>query len=73
MGALVPARAANLRRARRHHRSGHLFQNRFKSPLVQDDPYRRQLLAYVHLNPVRSRRPVPLDSLDQSPWTGHVV
>jgi REP element-mobilizing transposase RayT len=58
---------------RRHHRSGHLFQNRFKSTLVEEDPYLRQLLAYIHLNPVRSRLPVTLDSLDRYPWTGHAV
>lgn len=58
---------------RRHHRSGHLFQNRFKSTLVEEEPYVRQLLAYIHLNPVRSRLPVTLDSLDRYPWTGHAV
>src|SRR3990172_4704878 len=31
----------------RHHRSGHLFQNRFKSTLVEEEPYVRQLLAYI--------------------------
>jgi putative transposase len=58
---------------RRHRRSGHLFQNRFKSTLVEEDPYLRQLLAYIHLNPVRSRLPVTLDSLERYPWTGHAV
>jgi REP element-mobilizing transposase RayT len=58
---------------RRHRRSGHLFQNRFKSTLVEEEPYLRQLLAYIHLNPVRSRLPVTLDSLDRYPWTGHAV
>ena len=52
---------------------GHLFQNRFKSTLVEEDRYLRQLLAYIHLNPVRSRLPVTLDSLDRYPWTGHAV
>jgi putative transposase len=56
-----------------HRRSGHLFQNRFKSTLVEEDRYLRQLLAYIHLNPVRSRLPVTLDSLDRYPWTGHAV
>jgi putative transposase len=58
---------------RRHHRSGHLFQNRFKSTLIEEEPYLRQLLAYIHLNPVRSRLPVTLDSLDLYPWAGHAV
>jgi len=58
---------------RRHRRSGHLFQNRFKSTLVEEEPYLRQLLAYIHLNPVRSRLAVPLEALDRYPWTGHAV
>ena len=56
-----------------HRRSGHLFQNRFKSTLVEEEPYLRQLLAYIHLNPVRSHLPVTLDTLDRHPWTGHAV
>lgn len=36
----------------RHERVGHLFQGRYKSFLVQDDPYLFVLLRYVHLNPV---------------------
>src|SRR5512139_3714420 len=56
-----------------HRRSGHLFQNRFKSTLVEEEPYLRQVLAYIHLNPVRSRLPVTLDSLDRYAWTGHAV
>ena len=39
---------------RRHERSGHLFQGRFKSFLVQDsEGYLLTLSRYVHLNPVR--------------------
>ena len=39
---------------RRHRRSGHLFQGRFKSFLVQgSDGYLLTLSRYVHLNPVR--------------------
>ena len=39
---------------RRHHRYGHLFQNRYKSILCEEDPYLKQLVAYIHLNPVRA-------------------
>jgi putative transposase len=56
-----------------HHRAGHLFQNRFKNILVEEDPYLLELLRYIHLNPVRSTLPVTLDSLDHYPWTGHAV
>jgi putative transposase len=39
---------------RRHHRSGHLFQGRFKSVLVDKDAYLLELSRYVVLNPVRA-------------------
>jgi putative transposase len=57
----------------RHHRTGHLLQNRFKSILVQEDPYLLELLRYIHLNPVRARLIVDLDELERYPWTGHAV
>jgi len=39
----------------RYRRSGHLFQNRYKAILCEEDPYLTQLVRYVHLNPVRAR------------------
>lgn len=39
---------------RRHSRSGHLFQGRFKSMLVQNDAYLLQLSLYIHRNPLRA-------------------
>jgi hypothetical protein len=54
-----------------HRRAGHLFQNRFKNILVEEEPYLLELVRYIHLNPVRSRLPVTIDSLDRYPWTGH--
>jgi len=39
---------------RRHKRSGHLFQGRFKSFLIQDDHYFTALCYYIHGNPVRA-------------------
>lgn len=41
---------------RRHRRSGHLFQGRFKSVLVDPGQWLGELARYVHLNPVRTRR-----------------
>jgi REP element-mobilizing transposase RayT len=38
---------------RRHERSGHLFQGRFKSITVDSVPWGLELSRYVHLNPVR--------------------
>src|SRR5215207_9822233 len=38
---------------RRHDRSGHLFQGRFKSVLVSREEWGLALSRYIHLNPVR--------------------
>lgn len=38
----------------RHSRSGHLFQGRFKSFLVEDDSYLINLSCYIHRNPLRA-------------------
>jgi hypothetical protein len=40
---------------RRHRRSGHLFQGRYKAFLVEQDEYLKALVRYVHENPVKSR------------------
>ncbi len=37
-----------------HSRSGHLFQGRFKSILVQNKAYLTQLSCYIHRNPLRA-------------------
>ena len=39
---------------RRHNRFGHLFQNRYKSILCQEEPYLLELVRYIHLNPLRA-------------------
>ena len=39
---------------RRHRRHGHIFQNRYKSILCQEDPYLKELVRYIHLNPLRA-------------------
>jgi putative transposase len=40
---------------RRHRRSGHLLQGRYKAILVEADPHLAELSRYLHLNPVRIR------------------
>lgn len=40
---------------RRHRRTGHLFQGRFKGIVVDKDSYLLELTRYVVLNPVRAR------------------
>jgi REP element-mobilizing transposase RayT len=38
----------------RHDRSGHLFQGRYKSILVENDQYMLHLSCYIHRNPLRA-------------------
>ena len=40
---------------RRHRRSGHLFQGRFKSVVVEPESWGLEVSRYLHLNPVRLR------------------
>jgi len=56
---------------RRYTRSGHLFQNRYKSIVVEDEPYLLELVRYLHLNPLRAQVVPNLRTLDRYPWTGH--
>ena len=57
----------------RHRRSGHLFQNRYKSVVCEEDPYLLELIRYIHLNPLRAKLVEYLKALDKYPWTGHSV
>lgn len=57
----------------RHNRSGHLFQNRFKSIVVEEEPYFLELVRYVALNPVRARMVATPEELDGYRWSGHAV
>ncbi len=56
---------------RRHRRCGHLFQNRYKSILCQEDSYLLQVVRYIHLNPLRARLVSSLEALDRSVYSGH--
>ena len=55
----------------RHQRSGHLFQNRYKSIVCQEDAYFKELVRYIHLNPLRASIIPGFDDLESFPWTGH--
>jgi len=39
---------------KKRHKSGHLFQGRYKSIVVDEDNYFMELTRYIHLNPVRA-------------------
>lgn len=56
---------------RRHQRSGHLFQNRYKSIVVEEEPYMLELTRYIHLNPLRAGLVKDLAALDHYLWGGH--
>jgi putative transposase len=56
---------------RRHKRVGHLFQNRYKSIVVEAEGYLLELVRYLHLNPLRAKVLPGLRALDRYPWTGH--
>jgi len=56
---------------RRHHRTGHLFENRYKSILCDEDNYLLALVRYIHLNPIRAKIIQTMEQLDRYPWSGH--
>jgi hypothetical protein len=53
---------------KRYERVGHVFQGRYKAILVDDEPYLKTLIRYIHLNPCEA-------GLSQSPddywWSSH--
>jgi len=57
----------------RHKRHGHLFQNRYKSIICEEDAYFRELIRYIHLNPLRAKLVQDIGELEQYLWSGHSV
>jgi hypothetical protein len=55
----------------RYQRAGHLFQNRYKAILCERDSYFLELIAYIHLNPVRAGLVHDLRGLRKYRWCGH--
>lgn len=49
---------------RRHKRSGHLYQGRYKAFLVDADAYLKEISRYIHLNPVRIKKYASLPAAD---------
>ena len=52
----------------KRNKSGHLFQGRFKSVLVEADSYFAELTRYIHLNPVRAGI---VDSPEKYRWSSY--
>ena len=55
----------------RHNRTGHLFENRYKSILCDEERYLLALVRYIHLNPVRAGIVKDMEELEVYPWSGH--
>jgi putative transposase len=58
---------------RRHKRHGHVFHNRFKSILCQEEVYLLELVRYIHLNPLRAGLVTDYKTLETYAYTGHGV
>jgi REP element-mobilizing transposase RayT len=56
---------------KRHKRHGHLFQNRYKSIVCQEEAYLRELVRYIHLNLLRAGIVKDSNGLERSRWSGH--
>ena len=53
----------------RHARSGHLFQGRFKSLIVENDAYLVRLSCYIHRNPLVTFKSVYMVT---NQWIGNI-
>jgi REP element-mobilizing transposase RayT len=56
---------------RKYDRAGHLFQNRYRSSLIDSARYLLELIRYIHLNPIRAGIVSSLEHLTEYPWTSH--
>ena len=48
-----------------------MFQNRYKSIICQEDAYLKELVRYIHLNPIRAGIVQTLDELKSYKYCGH--
>ncbi|MHB8111128.1 MAG: transposase, partial [Syntrophorhabdaceae bacterium] len=58
---------------KRHKRTGHLFQNRYKSIVCDEEVYFKELVRYIHLNPIRAGIVSTIDDLDVFAYSGHAA
>ena len=65
MSKLLTGYAVTFNRRYQHH--GHIFRNRYKSILCEEDVYLRELVRYIHLNPLRARLVMDLSELEPMP------
>ncbi len=69
MHRLLTGYVVNFNRRKRRH--GHLFQNRFKSIVCQEDRYFTEMVRYIHLNPLRANLVADTRELECYPFCGH--
>jgi hypothetical protein len=58
---------------RRHKRHGQIFQDRYKSIICQEDVYFKELVRYIHLNPLRGKIVSDISELNEYDYCGHSV
>jgi REP element-mobilizing transposase RayT len=56
---------------RKYRRHGQLFQNRYKSIVCQEEIYFKELVRYIHLNPLRAKVLSDIKGLNKYPYSGH--
>lgn len=60
---------SHTQRYHKHHRSGgHVWQGRFKSPVIQDDEHLLTVLRYIEANPLRARI---VKRAEDYPWSSY--
>ena len=55
----------------KYKRHGPLFQGRYKSIICQEDCYLKELVRYIHLNPLRANLVLDISGLNQYAYCGH--
>ncbi len=55
---------------RKYNRVGHLFQERFHSEPVDDDPYFLTVLRYIHQNPIKAKI---TQQCSEYPWSSYAI
>lgn len=53
----------------KYQRSGHLFQDRYKSEVIEEDRYLLTVLRYVHQNPIKAGI---VKDIKQYPWSSYM-
>lgn len=56
---------------KKYGRTGYLYQDRFRSVVCQDQEYAKELIRYIHLNPLRAGLVDSLSALRTWKWCGH--